>query len=163
MSLLTSKQKIAFIVLLGLVATGVAVYLTTDRGPGAQPFALRPDDAALVTRGHQVYLENCASCHGSEREGQANWRERNAQGMLPAPAHDESGHTWHHPDEMLFALTKYGVAKVANMPGYQSAMPAYEGKLSDSDIIAVLSWIKSQWPEETRKLHDQVNQRAQVK
>ena len=28
--------------------------------------------------------------------------------MLPAPPHNETGHTWHHPDEMLFAITKYG-------------------------------------------------------
>lgn len=121
---------------------------------------LRPDDTALVSRGRQVYLANCASCHGGQLEGQPNWRERNGQGMLPAPPHNETGHTWHHPDDMLFALTKYGIAKVANMPDYQSAMPVYEGTLSDADIVAALSWIKSQWPAEIRAQHDELNQRA---
>ena len=62
--------------------------------------------------------------------------------------------------QMLFALTKYGIAKVANMPDYQSAMPVYEGTLSDADIVAALSWIKSQWPAEIRAQHDELNQRA---
>lgn len=157
---LTRKQKIASVAVIGLLAAGLGVYLSTGSQPAPTSLTLRPDDAAMVARGQQVYLANCASCHGGKLEGQANWRERNAQGMLPAPPHDETGHTWHHPDEMLFALTKYGVAKVAKMPDYQSAMPTYEGRLSDADIIAALSWIKSQWPAEVRAQHDAVNQRA---
>jgi len=47
------------------------------------------------------------------------------------------------------------------MPDYQSAMPVYEGTLSDADIIAALLWIKSQWPGEIRAQHDAVNLRAQ--
>ncbi len=88
------------------------------------------------------------ACHGAKLEGQPNWRDRDASGRLPAPPHDPSGHTWHHPDEQLFALTKHGVAKVANLKDYQSNMPAYEGVLSDAEIVAVLSWIKAQWPAE---------------
>lgn len=160
MPLFTRKQKIASVSVIGLLAAGLGAYWYIGSQSVPESRILRPDDAAVVARGQQVYLANCASCHGSKLEGQANWRERNAQGMLPAPPHDESGHTWHHPDEMLFAITKYGVAKVTGMTDYQSAMPLYEGKLSDADIIAVLSWIKSQWPAEIRTQHDAVNQRA---
>jgi mono/diheme cytochrome c family protein len=39
-------------------------------------------------------------------------------------------------------------------------MPAYAGVLGDDDIIAVLSWIKSQWPAEIRRRHDEMNARA---
>ncbi|MDC7707657.1 c-type cytochrome [Vogesella indigofera] len=144
----------------GLLAAGLGFYWYTATPPGPTSLTLRPDDAALIVRGQQVYLANCASCHGGQLEGQPNWRERNGQGMLPAPPHNETGHTWHHPDDMLFALTKYGIAKVANMPDYQSAMPVYEGTLSDADIVAALSWIKSQWPAEIRAQHDELNQRA---
>jgi len=28
------------------------------------------------------------------------------------------------------------------------SMPAWEGKLSDDDIEAVIAWIQSRWPEE---------------
>ena len=63
---------------------------------------------------------------------------------MPAPPHDESGHTWHHTDAVLFGITKYGLVNYAP-PGYQSDMPAYAGKLSDDEIRAVLSFIQSHW------------------
>jgi S-disulfanyl-L-cysteine oxidoreductase SoxD len=44
--------------------------------------------------------------------------------------------------------------------GYKSAMPAYEDVLSDAEIIASLSYIKSRWPKEVVERHDQINQSA---
>jgi mono/diheme cytochrome c family protein len=121
---------------------------------------LRPEDARLLVQGQKVYAAQCAACHGQRLEGQPNWRERGADGRLPAPPHDASGHTWHHPDEMLFRITKYGVAKAANLKNYESAMPAYEDRLSDEEIVAVLSWIKSTWPTEIRARVDRINAEA---
>lgn len=121
---------------------------------------LRPGDDMLVARGAALYAQHCASCHGASGEGQPNWRERGPDGLLPAPPHDPSGHTWHHPDAQLFAITKLGLPRVINQPDYQTAMPVYEGVLSDDDIIAVLSWIKAQWPPEVRAHHDQINAQA---
>ena len=115
--------------------------------------ALRPDDQNYVARGQALYRTACASCHGARLEGQANWRERGPDGLLPAPPHDASGHTWHHPDEVLFNLTKFGVQPYAG-PGYRSAMPAFGDKLSDEDILAILSYIKSTWPAEVRQRQD---------
>jgi len=119
-------------------------------------YRLRPDDAALVAEGKQLYAAQCASCHGDNLEGQPNWRERNDQGRLPAPPHDASGHTWHHPDGMLFAVTKFGPSRISGQP---SDMPGYDGILSDEQIIAVLSFIKSTWPEEIRARHDEMNRK----
>ena len=48
-----------------------------------------------LENGFNNYQEYCASCHGVNLEGQANWRSRNQDGTLPAPPHDETGHTWH--------------------------------------------------------------------
>jgi mono/diheme cytochrome c family protein len=121
------------------------------------PYALRPDDSDVTALGHKVYVQHCAACHGGRLQGQPNWRERDAAGRLPAPPHDASGHTWHHPDAVLFRITRDGVAKAANLQGYDSAMPAYDGVLTDAEIVAVLSWIKSQWPADIRRLHDEVN------
>jgi mono/diheme cytochrome c family protein len=90
-------------------------------------------------------------------EGQPHWRERGPDGRLPAPPHDASGHTWHHPDDLLFRITKLGVARAANLKDYASAMPAYEGGLSDAEIVAVLSWIKAQWPPDIRAKHDELS------
>lgn len=122
---------------------------------------LRPNSAAQVNAGKRIYAAQCASCHGAKLEGQTSlWRERDEQGFLPAPPHDETGHTWHHADQLLFKLTKYGLGKIAGKKTL-SRMPAYQGKLTDDEIISVLSFIKSQWPADVRKRHDQLNALSQ--
>ena len=65
--------------------------------------------AERVDAGRVVYEAHCASCHGEKLEGQPNWRDRLPNGRLPAPPHDDSGHTWHHPFEVLFAITRNGL------------------------------------------------------
>ena len=112
-------------------------------------------DAALVALGQGVYVAECASCHGKSLEGQPNWRRRLPSGRLPAPPHDATGHTWHHADEVLFELTKFGPARFVS-GGYKSDMPAYEGKLEDQEIWAVLAYIKSTWPPEVRARQEQI-------
>lgn len=102
-----------------------------------------------IARGQAVYAAQCATCHGAKLEGQPDWRSRKADGKLPAPPHDPSGHTWHHDDETLFRITKHGVTAFAG-PGYASDMPAYKDILPDQDIRAVLAYIKSTWPESIR-------------
>lgn len=144
----------------GLLLGGALFMGWRDARAPAPPHALRPDDATLLAVGQRVYTAHCASCHGASGEGQHNWRERNATGLLPAPPHDPSGHTWHHPDEQLFAITKLGLPRVINQPDYKTAMPAYEGVLSDEEIVAVLSWIKSRWPADARAKHDAINAQA---
>ena len=121
---------------------------------------LRPDDGKVLAQGAKVYAVHCAACHGAKLQGQANWRQRDAAGRLPAPPHDATGHTWHHPDEVLFDITKLGVAKAANLKDYETAMPAFDGVLSDAEIIAVLSWIKAQWPAEIQAQQDEVTRAA---
>ena len=123
-----------------------------------EEIVLRPGDAALVSLGEDVYAAHCASCHGADLSGQENWQTRNANGRLPAPPHDETGHTWHHADEVLFQLTKYGPAALVG-GDYESDMPAYDEVLSDREIVAVLSYIKSRWPEDVQARHDEINAR----
>lgn len=127
----------------------------------AKPGRIDPDDARLVALGREVYAKHCASCHGANLEGQPDWRSRGPNGRMPAPPHDASGHTWHHADDLLFRITKFGVAKAAKLKDYESAMPAFEGQLSEQEIIAALSWIKSQWPPKIRAQHDLMNEPTQ--
>jgi mono/diheme cytochrome c family protein len=139
----------------------IVLLAACDAGPAAGT-RLRPADAATVALGRKVYDMHCAACHGAQLQGQPNWRERDATGRLPAPPHDRTGHTWHHPDEVLFRITKHGVAKAANLKDYVSAMPAYEGVLGDAEIVAVLSYIKSTWPADIRRKHDELNASAEA-
>ncbi|MGD8327619.1 MAG: cytochrome c [Sphingomonadales bacterium] len=119
---------------------------------------LNPNNPEIVTRGKDIYAQECAACHGAQLEGQPNWRRRLPSGRLPAPPHDMTGHTWHHPDELLIQITKFGPGFTAG-PDYQSDMPAYDGVLSDEEIVAVLSYIKSTWPAAIQQKHDVINQR----
>ena len=134
---------------------------------GCDRFASRPDgllqadDPQVLATGKAVYEKHCASCHGARLEGQPDWRVRDAAGLLPAPPHDASGHTWHHPDEVLFRITKHGMGQAAHLKDYRSAMPAFEGVLTDAEIVAVLSWIKAQWPADIRRQQEEVNAAAE--
>lgn len=103
-----------------------------------------------IVRGQRIYVVNCGQCHGNKLEGQANWKTPYPNGRMPAPPHDGTGHTWHHPDDMLAGIVKEGMKPYVDQ-GYESDMPAFGGRLSDQDIRDVLSFIKSTWPEEARR------------
>jgi mono/diheme cytochrome c family protein len=104
----------------------------------------KPQTADLAL-GEKLYAQHCAACHGAKLEGQPDWRRRMPNGRMPAPPHDESGHTWHHTDSVLFGITKNGLTPPYAPPNYESDMPAFAGKLSDEEIRAVLAYIESHW------------------
>lgn len=98
--------------------------------------------------GRSLYETNCASCHGAQLEGQPDWMSRLPNGRLPAPPHDETGHTWHHSDGQLFRIVKEGLAAIA--PGYETDMPAFADRMTDDEIREVIDFIKSTWPDRER-------------
>lgn len=121
-----------------------------------------PKDARLVIAGKPLYEQHCASCHGVNMQGQLNWRIRMANGRLPAPPHDDSGHTWHHSDQVLLNITLNGlVPGVTAPPGYQSDMPAYQSILSEQQARAVLAYIKSFWSEQSLSTQMEITRREQ--
>lgn len=105
------------------------------------------------SRGRAIYLDHCAGCHGVYLEGAPNWQERLPDGRWPAPPHDATGHTFHHPDELLFTIVRDGPQAVLG-PTYRTDMPAFAGILSDEEIRSVLAYIKSTWPAELREYQD---------
>jgi mono/diheme cytochrome c family protein len=139
-----------------IVIAGVVWLLINRSGEGADP-----TDPQLIVLGRSVYAQQCASCHGTNLEGQANWKERLPNGRLPAPPHDASGHTWHHPDKQLFEITKNGASGI--LPGYESDMPAFRGILSDHEIWAALAYIKSTWPDDIRMRQERINKQSEAR
>jgi len=116
------------------------------------------NDPAVLARGRGVYDQYCASCHGANLEGQSDWMKRLPSGRMPAPPHNETGHTWHHPPDALFGIVKDGVGKFAPA-GYESDMPAFGGTLSDDAIRAVLAYIWSTWPEDVKRRYAELQAR----
>ncbi len=98
-------------------------------------------DDSRVLAGKEIYKQNCAVCHGPQAQSVPNWRERDADGLLPPPPLDGSAHTWHHPLLVLAQQIKYGTPK-GRMPGFQD-------RLSDQEIIDVIAWIQSLWSDRT--------------
>lgn len=144
----TTRKTHAIIAVAVTLALGAGAIMVTSY-MNSRPAYIDPSDSALVTQGRQLYANNCAACHGAKLEGQPDWRTRMANGRLPAPPHDVTGHTWHHPDAVLINITKNGlVPGVTAPPGYVSDMPAYRDVLTDSEIQAVLAYIKSSWPKQ---------------
>ncbi len=131
----------------GMLALGVVLVLSAVIWSLSEPAVpiIDPFDAGMVALGRQVYDVQCASCHGANLEGEAYWRESSPDGVLKAPPHDETGHTWHHDDAYLVESIKLGGPRLPADVGV-SPMPAYDNILSDEEITAVLSFIKSQWP-----------------
>lgn len=142
------------IVLAGAVIAGfVAVAALAQQQSGEAPveeltFLGERVTAEEIEIGRKLYAQNCSSCHGADLEGQADWKRRLDNGRMPAPPHDETGHTWHHSDQDLFTVTKSGVEAI--LPAYESDMPAFNGVLTDAEIRAVLVYIKSTWPGRRR-------------
>jgi len=73
------------------------------------------------------------------------WQVQDEFAGRRAPAHDQTGHSWQHADEDLFAMTKFG--RFATAPATaKSYMPAYAQNLSDDQILATIAYIKATWP-----------------
>ena len=133
------------------IVAGTALFWTGKETLTAH--AAGTNDVDIVA-GERIYVEYCASCHGANLEGEENWRSPGADGRLPAPPHDETGHTWHHADSLLFDYTKLGGKALMATKGIEldSGMPGFSDQLSDPEIHNVLAYIKSTWPERIQKI-----------
>jgi len=133
---------------IGFSAVAITVIIASERAD--------PENLQQVLKGQSVYGKTCAVCHGKNLEGQEDWKKRKPDGRLPAPPHDETGHTWHHPDDHLFRVTKIGVTAILGGT-YPSDMPGFEGVLSGEEIWAALAFIKSKWPPKIRNRQKRMN------
>ena len=126
----------------------------------AAAFAGHELDNRDIGNGEVLYKAHCASCHGKKLEGQPDWRNAGPDGVLPAPPHDSSGHTWHHGNQLLFDYTKLGgkgLMEARGATGFISGMPGFGEVLTDDGIWDVLAFIRSTWPERIRNIQAERN------
>lgn len=115
-------------------------------------------DGEVRKQGQLLYRNHCAACHGQHLEGEnKDWHIPDEEGLYPAPPHNDFGHTWHHSEELLFRMTKYGTSIAMERPETPSNMPSFKDQLSDPEIIAILSFIKSSWSIENRQFNDRAS------
>jgi len=139
------------LVLLGVVLSGAflrwqslpAGDLITINGLTVPPIPTL--NADFVSQGEKLYARHCASCHGVKLEGALEWKTVQSDGKLPSPPHDSSGHTWHHPDDLLLTIIAEGGDPSS------SDMPAYGDVLTEEEMNAILTFIKNTWGHEERE------------
>ena len=95
-----------------------------------------------VLQGSELFVENCAACHGQKAEATSNWKQTDADGNYPPPPLNGSAHAWHHPLKLLRRTIEEGGASIGG------AMPGFKGKLSDAQIDAVIAYFQSFWPDQ---------------
>src|SRR3546814_13934856 len=102
------------VALVGATAAGLVAIaaLAQQRGGETRVEGLtvlgEPVTADEIALGQKFYATNCASCHGAKLEGQPAWKRRLDSGRMPAPPHDETGHTWTPADRQPFPTTNLG-------------------------------------------------------
>ena len=111
-------------------------------------------DAARVESGAKVYASNCAVCHGAQGEATPDWRRREPDGSFPPPPLNGTAHTWHHPFGILARQIKFGA------PGGGGKMPVFQDKLTDEEIINVIAWFQSLWPNDIYAQWWEIQQRS---
>ena len=73
-----------------------------------------------------------------------------ANGTLPASPLDARSQATRHDDQWIFrTIAEGGQATAA--PGEISTMPAFGSTMSDTEIRAVIAYIKSTWPPEVQQ------------
>lgn len=118
--------------------------------PVSTPETLRALDAETIRNGRRVYVTNCAGCHGLNAQGAQNWQRPDDNGNMPPPPQDDSGHTWRHSDRQLAEIILDGWRDPFNKTP-DLTMPPFRGKLSDTDVEAVITYFKSLWSDEHRR------------
>ncbi|MDB2311321.1 cytochrome c [Candidatus Pelagibacter bacterium] len=112
-------------------------------------YPITKDSQLMIARGKIAYQNNCASCHQVNLSGAENWKGVDEDGHRKAPPLNGTGHTWHHDDETLHKIIKYGLVGIIS--DYEGKMGAFGDKLNDKDIDSVLAYIKSFWPDDYYK------------
>lgn len=100
-------------------------------------------EPAQVAAGREVFMANCAVCHGEEAQGlYEDWRQRLDDGSFPPPPLDGSAHAWHHPIPALLQVINYGGEALGG------SMPPFDDVLDDADKLAAIAYFQSFWSDE---------------
>lgn len=110
----------------------------------ANPFA---NDKAARKKGHKLFAENCAVCHGDEAEG--------VEGVAPSLIDDRFLEVdGDMPDAAYFAIIEGGSdAKAAlGRPGLKDGgMTAFGGQLPKDDVWSIIAWLRAKRAHEVEE------------
>ena len=95
-----------------------------------------PRDATRFAIGQQLYTRHCADCHGEQGEG--------ARGAYPALAHNRVV-TMATPANLVQTVLHGGYAPTTAGNPRPYGMPPFRQTLDDTEVAAVLTYIRQAW------------------
>lgn len=101
----------------------------------------RQYDTNVLALGERVFQKNCAACHGYAGEAKPGWQKPGPDGKLLPPPLDDNGWTWRLSASQMKQFILQG------SPAGRGNMPAWQGKLSEQELDAVVTWITSLWSD----------------
>jgi len=137
----------------GLLSTAqIAAVLTyirsawTNKAPAVSPDQVAMAVAPVTFSGGTIFVTACGNCHNP------NGRETGASPPLDGNAHV----TAPDPRQMLEIIVG-GVSGPLTVNGrtYNGAMPGWTGRLSNSDVAAVATYIRSAWSNRASGVNEQ--------
>jgi mono/diheme cytochrome c family protein len=107
--------------------------------------------------GRGLFDTHCAACHGVAAVGVPNWREPYANGFTRPPPLNGTAHAWHHPLAVLYEQISRGSA-----PGVGN-MPAFKDVLARGEVLAIIAYFQSLWPNEIYQAWQRMDEAARDK
>ncbi|CAD7036532.1 alcohol dehydrogenase [Pseudorhizobium endolithicum] len=113
----------------------IAIYLKDREGDGERKEADAPDEV-VVTAGEAIYFDNCSACHTSDGSGIPRF-------FAPLAG---SGKVNNEDATTVIRVILEGARSVPTKTHPSPlSMPAFDWKLTDEQIAAVVSYIRSSW------------------
>jgi mono/diheme cytochrome c family protein len=112
----------------------IATYLKDVDG-GPEPDGGKPD-AAAANAGARVFKDSCSGCHNADGKG--------VPGMLPPLARNANVQQ-RDPTTVLRVILEGARTEPTGKRPTPFAMPAYGWKLTDAQIAAVASYVRTSW------------------
>ena len=128
-----------YLIPIGLLVLGITIYsfdFNKDKVDG------RWYSKEQVSLGKEVFLKNCASCHGQKAEKTVEWKKTLADGSYPAPPLNDKAHAWHHPKWQLMQIIDNGGA------AYGGKMPGFKDTLTNTEKEATIAYFQTFWGDE---------------
>jgi mono/diheme cytochrome c family protein len=122
----------------------IAAYLKTLPPTAHSPSSFQPDpgtakalrEGVNATRGAELYVDNCAGCHGSNGQGYAKAFPRIA-GNSTVLAGD--------PSSVIRLILDGSQLPATRTAPSELAMPGFGGRLSDDEVAQLASFVRQGW------------------
>ncbi|GAB3530712.1 hypothetical protein GCM10027342_41660 [Photobacterium alginatilyticum] len=104
------------------------------------PFVQEPD---VVRKGGELYRQKCSTCHGAQGMGDGEI----ANSLNPSPA------LLAYMIQMPMAVDEYLLWSISEGgKAFGTAMPAYKGQLSRSEMWKIITFMRAGFPSDTQSI-----------